>query len=587
MDNKHFSDERGVQILLSVLKANGIKRIIASPGTTNICFVGSVQNDPFFEVYSSVDERSAAYIACGMAAESGEPVVLSCTGATASRNYYPGLTEAYYRKLPVLAVTSHQGTDRIGHLIAQNIDRRQVPNDVVKISVDVPIVNDSRDEHYATIEINKAVIELYRRGGGPAHINLHTRYSNNFSIKELPPCQVIHHYSVNDKLPDIPSGRIAVVIGSHNTFKTEESNAIDAFCAEYNAVVFCDHTSGYYGKFRVQAAALFSQQEFQSSLNDFIILIHIGEVSGDYSQGEIHAKEVWRVNPDGEIRDTYNKLTNVFEMEEAFFFRSYCQGVTGDNKVGLAEAINKELDKVRNAIPDMSLSNIWVAQQLSPCFPPNCRVHLGILNTLRTWNYFDFPSTVESFCNVGGFGIDGILSTLIGASLVDPNRLYFGIIGDLAFFYDMNVLGNRHVGNNVRILLINNGRGAEFRMYTHYWDKIFHEDADAYGAAAGHFGNMSRRLVKHYAEDLGYEYLSACTKEEFLVVSKRFLIPEVTDRPMIFEVFTNFEDERDMQTNANHSVVDKSYMAQRKVVDAVKSIIGQEGVNKIKSIMRK
>ena len=87
MEKKYYTVERNVQIVIALLKANGIKRVIASPGTTNMTFVGSIQQDPFFEIYSSVDERSAAYLACGMAAETGEPVVLSCTGATASRNY--------------------------------------------------------------------------------------------------------------------------------------------------------------------------------------------------------------------------------------------------------------------------------------------------------------------------------------------------------------------------------------------------------------------------------------------------------------------------------------------------------------------
>lgn len=50
-------------------------------------FVGSIQQDTWFEIYSSVDERSAAYLACGIATESGEPVAITCTGATASRNY--------------------------------------------------------------------------------------------------------------------------------------------------------------------------------------------------------------------------------------------------------------------------------------------------------------------------------------------------------------------------------------------------------------------------------------------------------------------------------------------------------------------
>ena len=94
---KCYTNEIHTQILIALLKAHGIRKVVASPGATNICFVASIQNDPYFEIYSSVDERSAAYIACGLSAESGEAVVLSCTGATASRNYIPALTEAFYR----------------------------------------------------------------------------------------------------------------------------------------------------------------------------------------------------------------------------------------------------------------------------------------------------------------------------------------------------------------------------------------------------------------------------------------------------------------------------------------------------------
>ena len=95
-EQKHYyTDEKNAQIVIALLKANGIRKVIANPGTTNISFVGSVQNDPWFQVYSGIDERHSAYMAVGMAAESGEPVVLSCTGATASRNYYSALTEAY------------------------------------------------------------------------------------------------------------------------------------------------------------------------------------------------------------------------------------------------------------------------------------------------------------------------------------------------------------------------------------------------------------------------------------------------------------------------------------------------------------
>ena len=97
----NYSVEENVQLLVAHLKAHNIKKVIASPGTQHMAFLGSIQFDGSFEIYSCVDERSAAYMACGMAAESGKPVVLSCTGATASRNYMPGLTEAFYNKIPI------------------------------------------------------------------------------------------------------------------------------------------------------------------------------------------------------------------------------------------------------------------------------------------------------------------------------------------------------------------------------------------------------------------------------------------------------------------------------------------------------
>lgn len=122
-----YTNERNVQIVLFLLKANGIKKVVASPGATNITVVASMQNDSFFEMYSAADERSAAYIACGLAAESGEPVVLSCTGATASRNYMPGLTEAFYRKLPLIAITSSKSSSMIAQLVAQVTDRTSPP----------------------------------------------------------------------------------------------------------------------------------------------------------------------------------------------------------------------------------------------------------------------------------------------------------------------------------------------------------------------------------------------------------------------------------------------------------------------------
>jgi 2-succinyl-5-enolpyruvyl-6-hydroxy-3-cyclohexene-1-carboxylate synthase len=403
---KYYTDEKNVQIVLALLKEHGIKKVIASPGTKNITLVVSMQNDPYFEMYSSIDERSAAYIACGLAAESGEPVVLSCTGATASRNYLPGLTEAYYRKLPVLAITSAQDPSKVGHNIAQIIDRSVLPNDTAKYSENLPIIKDDEDFFNCEIKVNKAILELNRHGGGPVHINLPTTYSTVYDVKELPKVRAIKRITASNEFPELPDGKIAIFIAAHKIFTEKQAKIIDKFCSVNNAVVFCDHSSNYKGKFRVLYALAAGQQMGDVSFNKPDLLIHIGEVTGDYFSSKMIGKQIWRINEDGELRDTFRKLTYIFEMPEENFFNHYAGEKLVDSNPYLDSCTN-HLNKLQNKIPDLPFSNIWLASKMAHLIPGNSTIHFGILNSLRAWNFFEIPNSVYSSSNVGGFGIDG------------------------------------------------------------------------------------------------------------------------------------------------------------------------------------
>lgn len=583
MEKRYYTDERNVQIVIALLKAHGIHRVVASPGTTNMTFVVSIENDPWFQIWSSVDERSAAYLACGMAAETGEPVVISCTGATASRNYMPGLTEAYYRKLPVLAITSTRGNHKIGHLIDQQIDRRNIPNDIALESVTIPMVKDKEDERMCEIEANKAILALKLNGGGPAHINMYTRYSHNFSIKEIPHVNTIYRHTLfEEQLPPIPQeGKIAVYVGSHANFSKEQTEAVDKFCATYNAAVFCDHTSGYRGKYEVHFQLVCGQRKWHSSLLNVDLLIHIGEVTGD--SYKIKAKHTWRVSPDGALRDSFGNLRRVFMMPEESFFMRYSKD--GLKHTEYLDSLNKELESVQKGMPELPFSNIWMAQQMVNQLPAQCELHLGIYHSLRSWNFFKLPEGILAKCNVGGFGIDGGVSTMIGASFANPEKLFVGVFGDLAFFYDMNVVGNRHVCNNVRILLINNGKGNEFRNYAHPC-YFLGDEADDYVAAAGHYGNKSPQLICHYATDLGYEYLTASNKEEFNHVIGRFLTPELTERPMLLEVFTDGDDESNALEQILNFEVNAKMELKGQIKGTIKTMIGDKGIEFVKKLIK-
>lgn len=576
MEN-HYTNARNVQIVIALMKAHGVKKVVASPGATDMAIVASLQQDPYFEMYSSIDERSAAYMACGMAAESGEPVAITCTGATSSRNYMPGLTEAYYRQLPILAITCSRSNANIGHYVDQVTDRTQLPSDVVMESVQAQSIHCPEDEWDVMVKVNKAMIGLTRNGGGPTHINLVTASSSNFAVKEIAPVRKISLYLKEDKFPEVPQGKVGIFVGAHEKWSDELTAVVDNFCEVYNAMVICDPTSNYKGKYRILMPLLCEQAKEEVGGEQLDLMIQIGFVSSMLFK---KAKVMWRVAKDGVVRDTFRKTNSIFQMSELDFFTKMVEGK--DKKENTVYLEYKErYDSLLHSLPELPFSNIWVAQQLSGQLPENSVLHLGIRNSLRSWGYFDIPNSVLSYCNTGGFGIDGGISSLIGASMVNQQSLFFGVFGDLLFFYDMNSLGNRDIKPNLRIIVINNGLGQEFKNVSFPGSLLLGEDIDKFTAAKGHFACQSKTLVKDYAENLGFEYLTASNKEEFAKVYKRFITKEVTERPMLFEIFTNTKDE----TEAHHLTT--SIELKSKVIRKVHDTLMKPELVAVKNIAKK
>lgn len=570
----YYTSERNIQIVISLLKAHGIKRIITSPGATDVAINISLQHDPYFKLYSCVDERSAAYMACGMAEECGEPVAITCTGATSSRNYLPGLTEAYYRNLPILAITCSRSNALIGHLVNQVTDRSDAPRDTVKISIHAQRIHCKEDEWDVTVKVNKAILELRRNGGGPCHINLESS-ATDFDVKELPNTRVIKRYFETANLPQLKAKRVAVFVGAHSRWSDTLTNAVDKFCETHNAVVLHDCTSNYKGKYGIAISLINDQLDYMKVNSEFDLMIHIGSISNIvYNK----AQAVWRVAEDGELRDTFKKLEAIFQMKEESFFEAY----SGEKckSMSVYEEFKNRYMRYLNLIPELPFSNVWTAQQLCNKLPQGCILHLGIRNSLRSWSYFDIHNSIYSYSNTGGFGIDGGISSLIGASMVNKNKLYFGIFGDLLFFYDMNSIGNRDISSNIRIMIINNGLGQEFKNYSCSAAK-FGEETDLFIAAKGHFGNQSRTLIQQYAQSLGFNYLKAENKEEFLAIIDYFVNPEIGEKPIILEVFTNTEEE----SKAHELVTTLSQTS--KMMKKAKTYLQTTNIPIIKDVVRK
>ena len=176
--------------------------------------------------------------------------------------------------------------------------------------------------------------------------------------------------------------------------------------------MFCDPASNYTGKYKVNFSLVGSQHYVSDNRNPDL-LIHIGNMS-DMCSMVGNPKEVWRVSEDGKLADRYRTLSNVFEMSEASFFAIYV-AKRAPVSTTYFESCHTEEMSIAERIPEIPFSHIWVASQIAPKLPKDCVLHLGILSPLRSWSYFDIDKSIEVECNQGGFGIDGNLSTLIGA----------------------------------------------------------------------------------------------------------------------------------------------------------------------------
>ena len=126
------------------------------------------------------------------------------------------------------------------------------------------------------MKINDALLELYRNGRGPVHINLTTSYSLDFSVSKLPQERVIQRINFGRELPKLSNGNIAIFVGAHSAWSEKLKVAVESFCEQYNAFVFYDQTSNYTGKYGIPCG-LFDIGGFPNLKID--LLIHLGNIS--------------------------------------------------------------------------------------------------------------------------------------------------------------------------------------------------------------------------------------------------------------------------------------------------------------------
>jgi 2-succinyl-5-enolpyruvyl-6-hydroxy-3-cyclohexene-1-carboxylate synthase len=231
--------------VVAALAHHGIQKVILSPGSRNAPFAIAFDAHPQIETLVVHDERAAAFIALGWAEQTQTPVAICCTSGSACLNYYPALAEAYYRNIPILALTA----DRPSKWINQGDGQTIVQAEVFKNHSHAYLAFDEDNFTYnaaQSVQISSFLNRVSQPWKGPIHLNIGLNEPlyglapiQNFDIKPSP------QEAVNCILPDlatIEGKKIMVIVGQ---MEPNPALAIQlARFAKYsNVVVLVENTS--------------------------------------------------------------------------------------------------------------------------------------------------------------------------------------------------------------------------------------------------------------------------------------------------------------------------------------------------------
>ena len=286
--------------------------------------------------------------------------------------------------------------------------------------------------------------------------------------------------------------------------------------------------------------------------------------------------EHWSVREDGSVCDMFKSLTTVFEATPVTFFDRMADLIAGSGNDGIYLASLKEYE-ASAVVPELPWSNVLAIKETVERIPSGSILHLAINNAIRLTNFFELQPDVKVYANIGTHGIDGPLSSLLGQAAASGKPAYL-VVGDLAFFYDMNALRIRHVTDKVRILLLNNQGGEEF-----YFNRMWKNEASDLHTTARH-----HTKAEGWVRECGFRYLSAHDRAELDAALDEFFDDDA-ESPVVLEIFSEMRSDSkviDMIFDATRPR-DVQSEAIRRSKELVKRTIGQEKAQRIVGVFKR
>ena len=469
------SAKKSALYLKSYFKQIGIQEIVICPGSRNLPLIVNFSNDQYFKVYSIIDERVAGFFALGMVKAINRPVVVITTSGSAAINLAPAMAEAFYQRLPLIAMTADRPASFINKGENQTIIQHGLFSNYVGLELDI-------EENIDFSAFEKKIQMLHQYLGDPTTCNnVHMNLPFSEPIDEVENVlgdfqfKLISERTKNrvfkESKPYIKKGQNVIIYLSNYSPNSKLNEILDRGVQEKNWVVISEMHSGWYHEKTISQIDLILARTKDIQNTD--ILITIGETMlskrfRNYIKSldniihfdiSLYPRNWDNLSPKYQrINLNYNDLDSLLTYQNTADFQSFW--------------LQSE-DYALRHLSDFSLNHRYkefnLMLEIVDTIDRESFVYWGNSSIVRygNWSNWKYKSHLTHLTNRGVSGIEGVLAAAIGYRAMEPRKDFYCILGDLSLLYESNSLSALSFINNIKIIVINNHGGKIFTQIHH------------------------------------------------------------------------------------------------------------------------
>ena len=497
----------------------GVRHAVFSPGSRSTTMAMLFKEHEGFETYMNIDERSASFMALGIAKAHKEPTVLVCTSGSAVAHYLPAVLEAQYSGVPLIVLSADRPHTLLHVGAPQTVDQHKIFGTAVNYFEELAVPQESHYYTYPRQVARKSYMKAMDTKKGPVHINvplfepLVPELSRNHfeagrsSFTVVKPnyrgvfgcdnrnnlahlnndIDIAHGNNGTNEINDLLERYERILILAGPQIDIDEANTIRFFGEALQAPILADPLSNVRGCGTSKVVistydALLAGQALWNELKPDCV-IQFGQIVVSKRVQQMIASwtdvEYVEVNPTMDSMNPTGKTTIHMQASIDVFTHLHGKNNSSDTYLNIWRRLDQAGKKqLSTAIDEPHCFEGRTIRELQKQIPEDGQIFVANSMTIRDFDYFWFSGESKAvlYGNRGVNGIDGTISTALG--LAANGKPTYLVTGDLSLFHDLNGLAVAKTHNlNLIIILHNNDGGGIFEYLpqkgTKHFDYLF------------------------------------------------------------------------------------------------------------------